>query len=428
MKKNEGDDDVMASLAPLAPLLAVFLAGFLFGILAALILRVIHGRTARDLAEELFRENEAERRDQIEEVTEHIKAVFGDLSLEALSRSTEEFLKLAKSRFEAERELGDRELERKKELIDRRLEEMVTKLEAVSSLMRELEKDRASKFGELADRLREVNERTADLNRTTGTLKEALSSSKARGQWGERMAEDILRMVGFEEGVNYARQRTLPGSGRRPDFTFLLPRGLTLNMDVKFPFDNYLAWLGAANDTERDKFRRSFLKDVRDRIREVASRDYIDPGQNTLDYALLFIPNEQVYSFIHEQEPGMVDEGLRQRVVFCSPVTLYAVLAVIRQAVDNFTLEQASKEMLGLFGAFSKQWKEFLKKLEHLGKQLEGAREDYESLINTRRRALDRPLERLEEIRKLGGIGTASMEETLPECSHNGDDGRISTE
>ena len=84
--------------------------------------------------------------------------------------------------------------------------------------------------------------------------------------------------------------------------------------------------------------------------------------------------------------------------------------------------------MLGLFGAFSKQWKEFLKKLEHLGKQLEGAREDYESLINTRRRALDRPLERLEEIRKLGGIGTASMEETLPECSHNGDDGRISTE
>ncbi|MDD4022790.1 MAG: hypothetical protein PHE57_01590, partial [Synergistales bacterium] len=89
MKKNEGDDDVMASLAPLAPLLAVFLAGFLFGILAALILRVIHGRTARDLAEELFRENEAECRDQIEEVTEHIKAVFGDLSLEALSRSTE---------------------------------------------------------------------------------------------------------------------------------------------------------------------------------------------------------------------------------------------------------------------------------------------------------------------------------------------------
>ena len=122
--------------------------------------------------------------DRVEDITEHIKAAFGDLSLEALSRSTEEFLKLAKSRFDAERDLSSRELEGKKELIDRRLEEMTAKLEAVSSLVRDLEKDRESKFGELTDRLREVGEKTAELNTTTGTLKEALSSSQARGQWG----------------------------------------------------------------------------------------------------------------------------------------------------------------------------------------------------------------------------------------------------
>ena len=150
----------------------------------------------------------------------------------------------------------------------------------------------------------------------------------------------------------------MPGRAGRPDFTFFLPKGLTLNMDVKFPFANYLAWLNATNDAEREKCSRSFLKDVRDRIKEVTSRDYIDPAQNTLDYALLFIPNEQVYSFIHEQEPGMIDDGLLQKVIFCSPVTLYAVLAVIRQAVDNFTLSRLPK-LLALFGAFSKQWKEF---------------------------------------------------------------------
>jgi DNA recombination protein RmuC len=186
-------------------------------------------------------------------------------------------------------------------------------------------------------------------------------------------------------------------------------------MDVKFPFNNYLAWLGASTDDQREQCRRSFLKDVRERIKEVASRDYIDPAQDTLDYALLFIPNEQVYSFIHEQEPGMVDEGLRQKVVFCSPVTLYAVLAVIRQAVDNFTLEQTSKELLALFGAFNKQWKEFLKKLERLGKQIERARDDYESLVTTRRRSLDRPLERLEEIRKQSGIEASLPEAESPE-------------
>ncbi len=416
----------MNSLETLAPLIAALSAGFLLGIMAAFLLRIIQARTARDLAEELFRESEDERRDQIESMMEHLKAVFGNLSLEALSRSTDEFLKLARSRLEAEREMGCRDLDRKKELIDRQLEDMGGKLESVSSLMRDLEKDRASKFGELADRLRDVSERTADLTRTTGTLREALSSSRARGQWGERMAEDVLRLAGFIEGVNYSRQKTIQESGTRPDFTFFLPRGLRLNMDVKFPFDNYMAWLETPAGVEREKFCRSFLKDVRARIKEVASRDYIDPGQSTVDYALLFIPNEQVYSFIHEQEPGMIDEALERRVIFCSPVTLYAVLAVIRQAVDNFTLEETSKEILGLFGTFRKQWYEFLKRLDHLGKQIEAARDDYEQLITTRRRSLDRPLERIEEIRQMRNIEAAGFEDETGEEQNESSQGEVS--
>ncbi len=416
----------MNSLETLAPLIAALSAGFLLGIMAAFLLRIIQARTARDLAEELFRESEDERRDQIESMMEHLKAVFGNLSLEALSRSTDEFLKLARSRLEAEREMGSRDLDRKKELIDRQLEDMGGKLESVSSLMRDLEKDRASKFGELADRLRDVSERTADLTRTTGTLREALSSSRARGQWGERMAEDVLRLAGFIEGVNYSRQKTIQESGTRPDFTFFLPRGLRLNMDVKFPFDNYMAWLETPAGVEREKFCRSFLKDVRARIKEVASRDYIDPGQSTVDYALLFIPNEQVYSFIHEQEPGMIDEALERRVIFCSPVTLYAVLAVIRQAVDNFTLEETSKEILGLFGTFRKQWYEFLKRLDHLGKQIEAARDDYEQLITTRRRSLDRPLERIEEIRQMRNIEAAGFEDETGEEQNESSQGEVS--
>ena len=418
----------MGSLAPLAPLVTALVAGFFLGLLGAWMLRVTNARTARDLAEELFRESEAERKDQVDAVVDHVKAVFGNLSLEALSRSTEEFLKLAHSRLESEREVGGKDLDQKKELIDRQLEEMTKKLESVSGLVRDLEKDRSAKFGELSDRLRDVSEKTADLTRTTGTLREALSSSRVRGQWGERMAEDVLRIAGFIEGINYRKQKTLIDPGTRPDFTFMLPRGLTLNMDVKFPYDNYVAWLEAPNESERGRFCKAFIKDVRSKIKEVAGRDYIDPGQSTVDYALLFIPNDQIYSFIHEQEPAILDEGLRQRVIFCSPVTLYAVLAVIRQAVDNFSLEQTSNEILGLFGAFKKQWEEFLKKLEHLGKQIEGAHDDYESLISTRRRRLDRPLERIEEIRTLRNIPIASIEVNAAEVFDEHTYGEVSPE
>jgi DNA recombination protein RmuC len=213
------------------------------------------------------------------------------------------------------------------------------------------------------------------------------------------MAEDVLRLVGFIENVNYLKQKTLQGAGTRPDFTFLLPRNLKLNMDVKFPLDNYMKFLEASSEVEKAKFRNDFLRDVRERIKEVTTRDYINPEQNTLDYVLLFIPNEQIYAFIHEQDSSILDSGIKSKVVLCSPLTLVAVLAVIRQAVDNFALEQTSTEILSLLGSFKKQWDAFLQKMEVLGKRIDDAQKEYESLVTTRRRQLERPLSKIEELR-----------------------------
>ena len=85
-----------------------------------------------------------------DDILKNITANFGNLSLEALSKSTEEFLKLAKSTFESEREVGAKELETKKGLIDQQLQRMAQEMENVSRLMQKLEKDRVEKFGELA--------------------------------------------------------------------------------------------------------------------------------------------------------------------------------------------------------------------------------------------------------------------------------------
>ena len=378
--------------------------GFVLGLLAALLLRLIQGKTAKELAEELFRESETQRKANIDSVIENIKASFGGLSLDALSKSTEEFLKLAKARLESEREISLKELDAKKGLIDQQLHQMTSKLEDVSKLMKELEKDRVEKFGQLASQLNTASQQTTALMQTTTLLREALASTKARGQWGERMAEDVLRLAGFIENVNYLQQKAIDGSGLRPDFTFLLPKNLRLNMDVKFPLDNYMRFLETDSEAEKVKFRNDFLRDVKARIKEVTTREYINPEQNTVDYVLLFIPNEQIYSFIHEQDSSILDEGIRNRVIFCSPLTLFAVLAVIRQAVDNFALEKTSNEILSLLGVFKKQWDEFVKKLELLGKRIEDTQKEYELLATTRRRQLERPLNKIEDLRTQGAL------------------------
>jgi DNA recombination protein RmuC len=383
--------------------------GIILGLAAAFVYGLLRTKTVREVSDELFRRRDMERRADLDTLMQHVKASFGDLSLEALSRSSEELIKLGKERFEADRQMTIQELESKKGLIDQQLAKMSLELDGVAKLVTGLEKDRAEKFGELTRHIQVAGEQTTLLMKTTALLREALAGSKSRGQWGERMAEDILRAAGFLENVNYLIQKTIAGTGSRPDFTFLLPKSLKLHMDVKFPFDNYLRFLEATNESDKALYKADFMRDVRAKFKEVTTREYISREQNTVDYVLLFIANEQVFSFINEMDTHVLEEGIAQHVICCSPITLFAILAVIRQAVDSFSLEQTSNEILSLFGAFMKQWEEFLRKLESMGKHIDDLHKEFEVLTTTRRRQLEKPLRKIEEVRAARGL-TASDE------------------
>jgi DNA recombination protein RmuC len=300
--------------------------------------------------------------------------------------------------LESERARGNAELDGRKSLIDQQLATMSGELQRVGTLVADIERDRRHSFGELANELQRQHEGLHALNETTHQLREALASTKVRGQWGERMADDVLRLAGFLEGVNYTKQSTLAGGGR-PDFTFLLPNDLVLHMDVKFPLDNYVRFLEATSAPERAHYRTQFLRDVRDRVKELVSRGYLDARGDTVDCLLLFIPNEQVYAFVHEHDPDLLDAALRHKVVLCSPLTLYAVLAVVRQAVDNFRLERTSSEILRLLGTFSKQWERYAAQLDVVHRRFEGVAREYAALMTTRHRALQRPLDEIDLLR-----------------------------
>jgi len=395
-------------------LLISLILGIFIGFGTALVLRLIQAKTAKELAEELYLQSESKNREHLMALIEGLKDSFGSLSLEALSKSTEEFLKLAKATLEPQRDAAINELDTRKKLIDQQLERMTSELDNVSKLMKELEKDRVEKFGALASQLKTSSEQTTSLIQTTNTIREALASSKVRGQWGERMAEDVLQLSGLIENVNYLKQKTIEGGGSRPDFTFLLPNDLKLNMDVKFPLDNYVRYLEVTSESERLTYRNDFLRDVKARIKEVTTREYINPEQNTVDCVILFIPNEQIYAFIHEQDRSIFDNALRNKVVLCSPFNFFTVLAVIRQAVDNFAFQRTSSEILSLFGRFKKQWDEFINRLELLGKRISDTQREYESLITTRRRQLENPLAKIESIRSERGLPVASEEDEEP--------------
>ena len=272
---------------------------------------------------------------------------------------------------------------------------MRTELERVYGLIQSLEKDRHTQFGEITTQLKATSEQTTALNSTTAALREALANSRARGQWGERMAEDILRAIGFAEVINYVKQTSMPGSNSRPDFTFMLPNYLKLNMDVKFPLDNYLKCVNSVSQEDTSRYSKAFLKDVNDRINEITTRDYIDPSMSTIGCVLLFIPNEQIFQFIQENDLKIMDAAMEKHVILCSPSTLFAILVVIRQAVENFAINETSDQIITELTRFTQQWTLFIDKLEDVGKKIDATQSAYQNLTTTRKRAMDRSLSRI---------------------------------
>ncbi|MEX1007558.1 MAG: DNA recombination protein RmuC [Acidimicrobiia bacterium] len=319
---------------------------------------------------------------------------------EAVKAAIDHLVRMNEQMLTAERRLGTQDLEGKKSLIDHELVGMRGDLQKLTSLVHDIESERREHVGQLSSQLAEAGRNTQVLAETTQSLREALSSTTARGQWGERMADDVLRLAGLVDGVNYRRHQMIAGSGGIPDYTFMLPQGLSLHMDVKFPLNNYLKFLDAGSDVERERWRKEFLKDVRLRLKEVTGRDYVDVASNTIDCVLLFIPNEAVYAFIQEQDRTILDDALRNKVVFCSPLTLFAVLAVIRQAVDNFRLSQTTHEILGLLQGFEKQWSKFVEQMDKVGRSLKTAGTAFDDLESTRKRMLERELDKIEAVRR----------------------------
>lgn len=317
---------------------------------------------------------------------------------------------MAKDQVGAQVAAGQADLAAKKEVIGTQLDqikdEMRAELDRLGKVVVGLGERSAEQFGQVDQSLRAHAEIAQHLSNTTQSLREALANSKTRGQWGERMAEDVLRLAGFVENVNYRKQTAVEGDGRgMPDFTFLMPKDHVLYMDVKFPLASYLKYLDAGTDAERQVHRDQFLRDVRLRVKELAKREYPKTSSAaTVDQVLLFLPNETLSSFILENDPSIVDDAMRQGIVLCSPVTLLAFLGLIRQAFDSFMIEQTSDQILSLLGKFNEQWGKYADSLDTVKKRFDSVQREFDNLLGTRKRAVERPLRELEAIRREKGL------------------------
>ena len=332
------------------------------------------------------------RLEQLDEIKEGMESIFKSLASDIAKENRKDFLNIAGEKFKDISKQADENLNKKKELIDQNLGDMKKTLKSLH--------DQSVK---LTGNLETSSKETQKLQESTSKLREILSSSQKRGQWGERMVEDILDFIGFMEDKNYIKQ-TQVESGEKPDYTFLLPKEKKLNMDVKFPLASYERYINAKLDEEREAQKKEFLKDVKKHIKAVAGREYGNPAEGTVDYVLLFIPNESIYGFINQEDTKLIDFALEKKVLLCSPLTLYAMLSLIFQATRNFAMEEKATEVMNLLNAFRLQWGKYVEVMDKMGRSLDTAKKDFDTLVTTRKNQLEKPLTQIEEITSGGEI------------------------
>lgn len=381
----------MPDFDALAPVwLLLFGLGFSAGLATGLLWR---GGQRRLLAEGLARA-ERQRQAETEALLDGVKLAFGDIALDQFRKLAEQLSASTRQSLAVERRLDAARLATERAELDARLASVVGQLERLGGLVRELERDREAKLAAVEKQLAVAGARAAELAASTRRLADTLGQARLRGQWGERLAEDLLRAAGLVEGVNWRRQQAT-GGGRRPDITFVFPDGALLHLDVKFPFDNWLKAQEAASEAERRRLEALFLKDVRAAVGEVAGRAYVDPAAGTLEVALLFVPNEPLAASLWSLDPGLLDEALGKGVVLVSPASLFAVLAVIRRAIEAFRLDAGRRALAGEAAALRAARAELEEELGRLGKRLEEALKAFRAVQVVRQDKLDPRLDRL---------------------------------
>ncbi|HWZ45313.1 MAG TPA: DNA recombination protein RmuC [Candidatus Saccharimonadales bacterium] len=288
---------------------------------------------------------------QLNQVSTHVQAALanatGDLGgrLEAINRQVTEQLNQSANQVSAN------------------TNSVAERIAAVQNTFAGLQKQ----VGEMTEQARQLT----DLSRSVTAIEHVLRAPKMRGSFGEEQLENLLGLVFARQ--QYDLQYRFP-SGEVADAIIFLPLG-SVAIDSKFPLENFRRIPDSVNDEEKKPMRRDFLRDVRKRVDEIATR-YIRPAEGTLPFALMYVPAENVYyETIIRDDDGyqLYRYCLEKRVVPVSPNSLYAYLQTIMVGMKGLQVSQRAELIVRGIESLKIELEKFGKAYETIGQHVRNA-------------------------------------------------------
>lgn len=321
-------------------------------------------------------------------------------NLKMLEEKNRETLKEERERF---KELSDEKMKRneqyldsKKDMIKDLVEKIDSELKDSQAKIERTEKARISEFSNLKTIIEEHKVVATKLKDSTDNLKNILSNNQLRGRYGEEVAENLLKIAGFVKGLNYDGNLSQETNANRPDFTVYLPDKSKVNIDVKFPYQSLVKFQEVEDKLEKKKYFAQFKTDVKQKIKQVTSRDYINPEEKTLDFVILFVPNEMIFSVINDQLYDVVDEANRKKVAIVGPISFITFLRMIHQSYDNFRIQEDLHRVVNLIGKFKEEFGKYNSEFDSIGNKLKSLSGQYDKVAGVRTRQLAKIVEQIE--------------------------------
>lgn len=360
---------------------------------------------------EMERQQAEAKQATMERNQEQLKHTFSALSSEALKRNNESFLELAQANLKQFHIKSQGELEQREKSIEHMIKPVREALDKTEKQLRQIENERKEAYGSLTRHLQEMAQTQQQLQGETRNLVQALRRPEVRGQWGEMTLKRLAELAGMVEYCDFYEQEhthTEEG-GMRPDMIVRMPDGREIVVDVKTPLDAYLNAVEASTDEQRDQELTRHARNVRNRVRELASKAYWSQFKSAPDFVVLFIPGDQFLSAALEKERDLLEYALQQKVILATPTSLVALL---RAVAYGWRQEQMAENADRIREAGEELYKRLATFVEHMGKvgkSLGSSLDHYNKAVGSLERQLMPGARKLREM----GIESRKVVESL---------------
>lgn len=337
-------------------------------------------------ARALHERNLAEAKQAQDKALADLREAFKALSVDALKQTQPQFLELAKTTLEKVQESAKGDLGKRQEAIAALVQPLKEQLESYQRRLQQSENTQASTLGEVKKQLESLAQNSQTLSSETLQLRKVLSSNQARGRWGEETLRRVVEAAGMSAHCDFSEQ-TQSGDSK-PDLMVHLPGDRLIIVDAKVPDLDFLTAIDAADETKRSESLAAHAAKLKATIKGLADRDYPRQFPNALDYVVLFLPAESLFSAALEADHDLIIWAAQRQIMLATPASLIALLRAVSvswqqhaQTENAREIAASAQELFERVLVFSKHFEKIRGGLEQASKAYNDAVGSYESRV-----------------------------------------------